>query len=534
MKKTILITLSLLISISFFFSCKQDNNESITELTSKAVFKDSTSLSLPWDTQTITIEIEWSNTTWKLSKSTGDIIQNISVEQGGDKTTADGQTTVEITLNPNTGSADKTQELLLTNFTTKATSRLKIVQQTTNVGVKITLDPTVTYQKVTGFGGMLNPSWTGNNLTDADVQKLYGDLGYNIIRMMLYPNESDWGLNTATAIKAQSLGAIVFASPWTPPASMKSNGKTSNADGGYLLPEYYPNFAAHLKGFVDYQKNKGLNIYAVSVQNEPNWKVEYDGCSWSASQMLNFVKNYGNQVGTKLMAAEAVNNYDKSYTNAILNDATAVNNIDIVATHAYGGGIAADALAAQKGKEFWMTEHCITDNDANDTIPAINWTLDASLDVFATEINKCMQANMNAYVWWYLKRYYGMIADGDSRNLVASGEVSKRGYIMGHYAKYATGKTRIKSTIQEVIALKKSILSTAYYGNNEITVVIINRNDEAFRIELSSPLEVSSASAIETTETKNMASITPDISTDKKSIKVGVSANSIVSVRLKL
>ena len=51
---------------------------------------------------------------------------------------------------------------------------------------------------------MLNPSWTGNNLRDADVQKLYGDLGYNI-RMMLYPNKADWGLNTATAKKAQSL-----------------------------------------------------------------------------------------------------------------------------------------------------------------------------------------------------------------------------------------------------------------------------------------------------------------------------------------
>ena len=196
------------------------------------------------------------------------MIKSVSQETGGNKS-KEGVTSVTLTLNTNTGGKVRSEYLYLTNFTTNETKKIKLVQATTNVGAKITITPSITYQKVTGFGGMLNPSWTGNNLTDADVQKLYGDLGYNIIRMMLYPNKSDWGLNTATAKKAQSLGAIVFATPWTPPASMKSNGKTSNADGGYLLPASYADYAAHIKSFVDYQKQQGLNLYAVSVQNEP-------------------------------------------------------------------------------------------------------------------------------------------------------------------------------------------------------------------------------------------------------------------------
>jgi len=109
---------------------------------------------------------------------------------GGDAN-KEGETDVVVTLFPNTSSSERSQELMLTNFSTKEIIRLKITQQTTSVSSKITLNPDVSYQKVTGFGGMLNPSWTGNNLRDADVQKLYGDLGYNIIRMMLYPNKAD-------------------------------------------------------------------------------------------------------------------------------------------------------------------------------------------------------------------------------------------------------------------------------------------------------------------------------------------------------
>lgn len=521
----------LLINIAIS-SCTNDIEDVTETVTSYAKF-DQDSIDVDWNTDTVSLKINWKQTTWKVARVSGSIIKTISQETGGNKT-KEGITSITLTINTNTGGSLRSEYLYLTNFTSNETKKIKIKQSTTNVGAVITINPSITYQKVTGFGGMLNPSWTGNNLTDADVQKLYGDLGFNIIRMMLYPNKSDWGLNTATAKKAQSLGAIVFASPWTPPASMKSNGKTSNADGGYLLPASYADYAAHLKAFVDYQKQQGLNLFAVSLQNEPNWKVDYDGCSWSASQMLDFVKNYGDKVGTKLMAAEAVNNYDKTYTNALLNDAVAVNKFDIVATHLYGSTIVPDALAAQKGKEFWMTEHCITENDASTTIPAVNWTLDASLDILAKEINDCMAANMNAYVWWYLNRYYSMLADGDSRNLVASGEVTKRGYIVGHFAKYATGRTRIKNEIATAISIEKPLLSTAYYGNNEITLVVINRNPTAMRLQLATPVSITSATAVETTETANMTGLECTIATDKLSTTIGMSGNSIMSVRIKL
>ena len=532
-KKHIVIFSSLLFLAILFVKCGKDNPGSGNEPEmGKVAFTQANPTSLPWDTRQLEIQISWSNTSWKLAKLPGDVIESVSVELGGDAAKS-GETSVVISLFPNTSSSERSQELMLTNFSTKETIRFKIIQQITSVSTKITLILEVSFQKVTGFGGMLNPSWTGNNLRDADVQKLYGDLGYNIIRMMLYPNQSDWGLNTATALKAQSLGAIVFASPWTPPKEMKSNGLQTNKEGAYLLPEKYADYAAHLKAFVDYQKNRGLNIYAVSIQNEPDWKVDYDGCSWTAAQMLNFVKNYGDKLGAKVIVGEAVNNNNKSYTNALLNDAEAVNKFHIAATHLYGSGISDDPLVRQKGKEFWMTEHLFNETNKTPSDPEINWTWKPSLDMVAKEIHDCMAANLNAYVYWYLKRYYGMVADADNKSLVAEGEVTKRGYIMGHFAKYATGRTRIQNSIQNVQQLVSDLLVTTYAGTNEYTAVIINRNATGLRIELAGPSAFSSSTAIETTETKNMAAIETKISDDKKSVTVGVLPNSIVSVSMK-
>jgi len=59
------------------------------------------------------------------------------------------------------------------------------------------------------------------------------------------------------------MGATIIASPWSPPASMKTN---NNLVGGELSEDAYDDYAAHLKSFVDFMANNGVPIYAVSVK----------------------------------------------------------------------------------------------------------------------------------------------------------------------------------------------------------------------------------------------------------------------------
>ena len=91
-----------------------------------------------------------------------------------------------------------------------------------------------------------------------------------------------------------------------------------------------------------------LQIY--KLQNEPDIQVSYESCDWTSTQMINFLKDYGSLIeGSKIAAPESYN-FSQTYTNAILNDANAANNVDIVAGHIYGGGLDPFPVAEQKGK----------------------------------------------------------------------------------------------------------------------------------------------------------------------------------------
>jgi glucuronoarabinoxylan endo-1,4-beta-xylanase len=88
------------------------------------------------------------------------------------------------------------------------------------------------YQVMRGFGGMNFPTW-GVDLTDSQTATAFGNsdnqLGMNILRIHVDPVKSNWSRELKTAKAAQQRGAIVFATPWTPPSSMTEpttwNGK---------------------------------------------------------------------------------------------------------------------------------------------------------------------------------------------------------------------------------------------------------------------------------------------------------------------
>lgn len=61
--------------------------------------------------------------------------------------------------------------------------------------------------------------------------------------------------------------ALLFASPWSPPAFMKDNN--SMLKGGKLLPKYYQAWANYFVKFIREYENAGVPIWGVTIQNEP-------------------------------------------------------------------------------------------------------------------------------------------------------------------------------------------------------------------------------------------------------------------------
>ena len=82
----------------------------------------------------------------------------------------------------------------------------------------------------------------------------------------------------------------IFASPWSPPAYMKTNGEMNH--GGKLKEEYFGLWAEYFVKFIEKFREKGVNIGSVSVQNEPKATQFWDSCVYTAEEERDFVKNY--------------------------------------------------------------------------------------------------------------------------------------------------------------------------------------------------------------------------------------------------
>ena len=313
------------------------------------------------------------------------------------------------------------------------------------------IDLANTQQVIRGFGAANILPWRPDMTVD-QVHDAFGtgdgQLGFTILRLRVPPDSSEFAMQVATAQSAHTLGVKIIASPWTPPASMKTN---DTIVGGELKTNSYAAYAAHLKSFVDYMAIRGVPLYAVSVQNEPDVTVTYESCSWNAIQMVNFVKNNAPSIGIKIIADESMN-FSHTMTDAILNDPAAAANLSIVGGHPYGiVNLTSYPLAKSKQKEIWMTEYLDLDT---------SWT-----HVLATgkQMNDCMIAGMNAYIWWYIVRYYGPIRE--------DGTVMKRGYVMSQFARFIRSDyTRIDATANP----QTSVYVTAYTNGTKVVIVVVN------------------------------------------------------------
>ena len=349
-----------------------------------------------------------------------------------------------------------------------------------NMGINVsaastcTVNADKTYQTIDGFGGINLPEWISQgDMTAAQVQKAFGngndELGLTILRIYVSDNSNDWYRAVPTAKRAQALGAKVFATPWNPPASMRTNGQGNIQTGKYQLrKDKWADYAKHLNNYVKYMEGQGINLYSVSIQNEPDYAAEWT--YWSASDLASFAAQYGKTVtnGTKakLMSPESFQ-YRKDIYNAILNNSTAKNNIGVWGTHFYGTPRSWMDFPAleNSGKPIWMTEVYVPNSDSNS---ANRWP--EALQVSENIHNGLVVGNLSAYVWWYIRRGYSPMTE--------DGKLSKRGYCMAQYSKFVRpGDVRVDVTEQPA----SNVYVSAYKNNkNQVTIVAVNNSDSGY------------------------------------------------------
>jgi glucuronoarabinoxylan endo-1,4-beta-xylanase len=537
----------------FWASCsKPERDEVVDEVKGYAKFS-KTEVVVPSKGGQSSAVVVWDKAEWEIETITeGGFITSITPVSGGSDN-GSNLTTITFIVAKNSETTIRSQDVFVVDKRTGTKEKLVVKQETLPITV---VDAATKYQPVVGFGGMYNPAiWlpSQERIDANELAKMYdpaGMLKYSILRLMIYPDKTMWAQDVAGALQAQSYGAVIFACPWDCTDALADY--VDVLKGGVMVKHKhlpaanYEAYANHLIEYVNFMKANGVNLYAISVQNEPDMDFTY----WTPAEIATFTANYGARIretGVKLMSPEALG-FHPDYTNAIINSTEAFANTDIVVGHTYQGftdlsssyvknrhafitGLYPGKLASA-GKTWWMTEKLFNDgHDETDITKQVYKKWSYNLDALGLEMHMCMEGYCSAYVYWYLKRFYGMIGDNDSRGFVAEGEVMKNGYIMAHYSAYATGMTRIKITVPDA-----NVLATAYVDatGGVVTVVAQNVGKTTYETLLKMPSKILSHSAVETAEGYNMKSVETTLSDDLTHLKITVSPRSIYSLKITL
>lgn len=219
--------------------------------------------------------------------------------------------------------------MVIKKFLTAKDSNKKLAKEdleneNINTNNKIEIDKGKTYQTMLGFGGAFSEAacYTLNKLSPGNREKILNayfnredGLGYNLGRISInscdfslenydYVKEYDDKLETFNisredkwviptikeAINIRGENIKLLASPWSPPAWMKTNNDMNN--GGKLLDKYKNIWADYYIKFINEYKKRDLDIWGVTVQNEPAAVQVWESCIYTSEEEREFVKNY--------------------------------------------------------------------------------------------------------------------------------------------------------------------------------------------------------------------------------------------------
>jgi len=175
-----------------------------------------------------------------------------------------------------------------------------------------------------------------------------------------------------------------IASPWTPPAKMKSSGTLYGSTASFVgNATNYAAYATYFVKFLQAYRALGIPVWAVTIQNEPMYVgTGYPGCYWSGAQLATFIGQYlspalqaAGLTGVRILAGDV--NWNQAVvqgSDTILvpyADSQAGPVIAGAAWHGYDSTTGFEPYDQVKrsaaGKEVHFTEFCNTSKTSSNT-----------------------------------------------------------------------------------------------------------------------------------------------------------------------
>ena len=257
----------------------------------------------------------------------------------------------------------------------------------------IYLDPSTKYQNIDGFGFCLTEgsAQTISSLAATQQSNLLSNLfdtvsglGISVLRISIGASDlssSDYSYDEIASgtdltmlhfsltgpdllylipvlkkILAINPNIKILATPWSAPTWMKSN---NSFIGGNLNISDYPAYALYFVKYLDEMKAQGINIWAITPQNEPENPYNEPSMSMSSAEETNFINNnlgpalVNAGYTTKIIAYDH-NCDDTTYPTYVCKNSAYA---DGSAFHLYAGSIGAlSTVHTATGKNVYFTE----------------------------------------------------------------------------------------------------------------------------------------------------------------------------------
>ena len=423
----------------------------------------------------------------------------------------------------------------VTVYTTADNSNLRLSQtdkvvfkelaQPTEGEVSIFVDPNKTYQSFLGIGAALTdasaetfaklPKQQQQDFLQAYYSTEKG-IGYSLARTNIhscdfssgsytYVNEGDKALSSFNidhdrqyripfikqVIAAAGGKIVLYASPWSPPAFMKTNKEMLH--GGKLDPAFAQSWAMYYSKFIKAYEKEGIPVWGITIQNEPMATQKWESCIFTAEEERDFLKKYLGPTMQKQGLSEKKiivwdHNRDLMFhrANVIYDDPEAAKYAWGMGFHWYedwSGGLkmfenVGLVNKAYPTKNLLFTEGCAESFNA---ARIKNWSLGEQYG--RNMINDFNNGSVGWTDWNILlderggPNHVGNFCFAPVHANTATGELiyTNSYYYIGHFSKFIRpGAKRIASA-----ASRSQLLTTSFKNKDgKIVVVVMNQSDK--------------------------------------------------------
>jgi glucosylceramidase len=387
------------------------------------------------------------------------------------------------------------------------------------------IEPRKTFQTFLGIGGAITdasaevfaklPKNKQEELLQAYYNKDKG-IGYSLVRTTIhssdfssesytYVTEGDKELKTFNiehdkkykipllkrAIETAGGKLTLFASPWSPPAFMKTNNNMLR--GGKLLPEFYQPWANYYVKFIKSYEKEGIPVWGLTLQNEPMATQKWESCIYTAEEERDFLKNYlgptlkksglGN---TKITVWDHNRDLISQRSNTILNDPEANKYVWGIGFHWYESWSGGEPMFEniKKVHDIYPNKNLLFTEGCNENFKSENYQLWKNGERYGKSMINDFNNGTVGWTDWNIlldenggPNHVGNFCFSPIHGDIKTGELiyTPSYYFIGHFSKFIQkGAKRI-----DCVTSRSNLISTSFLNpDGKVVTVVMNQSSQ--------------------------------------------------------